>query len=101
MAEFTMMVRIAAPADKVFDVFSDIDKFAGRVDGIMKVEKLTNGPVDKGTRWLETRIVMNKESTEELEIIEFEKGSGYTVACDSHGTRYRTVFTFLPQGDET
>jgi hypothetical protein len=64
-------------------VFTDLDGAAERVDGIQKLEKLTDGPVGLGTRFRETRRMFRKEAAEEMEFTAFEPGRSYGVCCDA------------------
>ena len=45
MAGVTVTQRIDAPVETVFRLATDVDHRAGRINGITKVERLTNGPV--------------------------------------------------------
>ena len=55
MATVTVSNEIAAPLDRVFQTFTDIEHGPTRVSGIKKLEMMSPGPVHIGTRWLETR----------------------------------------------
>ena len=97
----TLKKSVNAPIDKVFNVFSDFSTAAERVKGIESVEILTDGPIAKGTRFTETRIMFGKSSTEEMEITEFELNKRYTVEADSCGAHFQTEFRFEPNGVTT
>ena len=101
MVTVTVANKIAAPVDRVFALFTDLDHCAGLVTGIKKIEVLTAGPFGLRTRWLETREVMGREMTEELEVTSFELNHSYTVTNDVHGARMDTLFTFEPAGAGT
>lgn len=101
MARYTTTVRVSAPQAAVFNVFSDLDRAADRVTGIVRVEKLTDGATGKGTRFRETRVVFKKEATEEFEITDFEPPRRYVVGAESCGCAYKTTFHFVPNGNVT
>ena len=101
MVTVTVANKIAAPVDRVFALFTDLDHCAGLVTGIKKIEVLTAGPFGLRTRWLETREVLGREVTEELEVTAFELNRSYTVTNDVHGARMDTHFTFEPAGGGT
>ena len=101
MAKLTMTKKVEAPIDIVFDIFSDIEKATERISGIEKIEMLTDGPVGKGTRFRETRIMFKRETTEELEFTAFEPGKHYTIGCESCGCTYETTFRFERDGSGT
>lgn len=93
--------RIAAPVDRVFAVFTDLRNAAGRIRGITRLEVLTDGPIGRGTRFRETRIMFKKEATETMEIVDFQPNRSYTVACTSCGAEMRSNFRFTPVGNQT
>ena len=55
MATVKVSSQIAAPVERVFQMFTDIEHGAEHVSGIKKIETLTTGPFSLGTRWQETR----------------------------------------------
>ncbi|MEM1303789.1 MAG: SRPBCC family protein, partial [Planctomycetota bacterium] len=85
--------RIDAPVERVFAVATDLPTAAERIDGIDKIELLTDGPVGVGTQWKETR---GKSGTETLEVSAFDAPNGYTVSCDSCGCHFDSRFRFEP-----
>ena len=89
----------ASPAI-VFERCSDFANSADTVEGIAKVEMLTDGPVGPGTRFRETRIMFGREATEEMEVEAYEPPRRYTLIAESHGARYHSEFLFeeVPQG---
>jgi hypothetical protein len=60
MPRVTVSDQIAAPVEKVFAVFTDVERAAERVSGIKEVRMLTPGRFSLGTRWLETRQVLGR-----------------------------------------
>lgn len=101
MPSFTLTRRVEAPIDAVFDVFSDIPRADRMIDDIVRIEMLTTGPVDVGTRWRETRRMFKREATEEMAVTAFERGRSYTVACDACGCEYESTWRFESEGDAT
>ncbi|MGB0717534.1 MAG: SRPBCC family protein, partial [Phycisphaerae bacterium] len=101
MAKFTLTVHVDAPREKVFQIFSDFENAAERISGISKLDILTDGPVGVGTRFRETRVMFNKEATEEMEITQLTTGESYTVICESCGCHYESIFRFEPDGERT
>ena len=68
MATVTVSQQIAAPVGQVFKLFTDIAHAPEHVSGIKKLELMTPGPVGLRTRWIETREVMGRLDTAEMEI---------------------------------
>jgi len=94
MTTVTVTSRIAAPVDHVFGVFTDLDHLTERVHGIKKVEVLSTGAFNLKTRWRETRHVLGRDISEEMEITAFDRNRGYTITAHDRGARMDTVFAF-------
>ncbi len=102
MAEIELIKTIAAPPAVVWDVIADLDASPDYTRGISAVERLDGGgEVGVGTRWRETRVMLGREATEELEITALDPGRSYTVEADNHGAHYRTVLAVVPHGEKT
>jgi uncharacterized membrane protein len=93
--------KINAPIEKVFDTFADISSAQDIISGITKIDILSDVKSGVGTRWRETRVMFGKEATEEMEITDLQKNAFYTVEADSHGTKYKTVFEFESEDDNS
>lgn len=92
---------VQAPLEVTFDVFSDLNNAAKNVESIESLEILGGGPVGKGTRFRETRIMFGKEATEEMEISAYDPPSSYTVTGYSCGVEFNTTYRFAEAGDAT
>ncbi len=94
-------ITINAPRERVFGIASDLRNAPSRIPEITRVEVLGDGPVGKGTRWRETRIMFGKEHTELLEIADFRAPEFYAVTAHNCGTDYYTTFDFKSEGPST
>ncbi|MEL6428261.1 MAG: SRPBCC family protein [Planctomycetota bacterium] len=101
MSVLTVETHVAAPQERVFDVYTQVDRLAERIPTITAVEVLTDGPFGDGTRWRETRVVMKKEATEEMWVTGFEPPHRYNVEAESNGMKYSTLMSFTPERDGT
>jgi polyketide cyclase/dehydrase/lipid transport protein len=99
MATVKVSTEMRAPVEQVFGLFTDIEHGAERVSGIKKIEVLTTGPFELGTRWRETREVLGRLDDAEMEVTSFELNRQYTVTHHKAGVRIDTVFTFEPLPD--
>lgn len=90
-----------APVEVVFALASDFARAPENVPAIRRVEMLTPGPVGRGTRFRETRVMFGKEATAVLEVLELEPPRRYVLGCEEHGCRYRTELSFEPRGELT
>ena len=101
MATVTVSSEFAAPVDRVFQTFTDIEHGPSHVSGIKKLEMMTPGPVHVGTRWLETREVMGHLDTAEMEVTAFDRNRMYTITHRKAGVQIDTTFWFEASGQST
>jgi len=101
MSSLSVSTHVSAPVERVFAVYTDIGKAAERIPDIVAVELLTEGPFRVGTRWRETRVMFKKQATEEMWVTSVDPPRSYTVEAESHGMRYSTRFSFVPDGAGT
>jgi len=101
MATLSVSTNVSAPIDKVFAVYTDLEKLVERIPDITALEILSDGSFGEGTRWRETRVMFKKEQTEEMSVSGFDPPKSYSVEAESHGMRYSTQFLFAPDGEGT
>ncbi|MDH3192848.1 MAG: SRPBCC family protein [Acidimicrobiia bacterium] len=91
-----------ATPDQLWNVITDLDRWADRISGITDVTRLDDGTdFGVGTRWRETRIMFGKAATEEMEVTKIDEGRSYTVEAGGRGADYTSVWAIEPKGDET
>ncbi|QWC84901.1 SRPBCC family protein [Nocardioidaceae bacterium] len=92
---------VDAPAERVWEILTDLDGSPARLTAIESVERLDGGgPVQVGTRWKETRRMFGQSATEEMEVVAMDAPRSYTVGAESGGAVYRTVLAVDPLGEE-
>jgi uncharacterized protein YndB with AHSA1/START domain len=96
MNGFVCKTVVLAPPEKVFRFATDFANAAQYIPSIVRTELLTEGPVGVGTRFKETRKMMGREATEQMEVMEFEHLKRYVLGAESHGCRFRSEFRFRP-----
>ena len=96
MKPVTVSIEVAAPADRVWAVVTDIGSAQSSIPAIRKIEFLGEKRHGLGTRWRETRVMFGREATEDLEITEWRPPGEYVVTARSHGCDYRSVVRVLP-----
>lgn len=101
MPSVEVQTTIAAPPERVFEAATDLASLPETMSGIDSVEVLSDGPFGEGTRWRETRTLYGRQATEEMWVTGFDPPRAYMVEAASHGARYRTEITFVPEGDGT
>jgi hypothetical protein len=87
---------IQAPVRAVFDLFTDLERVAGHVSSITRLERLTSGGFALGTRWRETRDVLGRPDTAEMEVIAFERDRTFALSRQTAGVRAEIVCAFEP-----
>ena len=101
MTTVTVSTQIAAPVERVFKLFTDVEHGPSHVSGIKEIEMLTPAGFELGARWRETREVLGVMDSAEMEVTAFERNRTYTITHHKAGIRIDTNFWFEPQGDGT
>ncbi len=100
MMEMTVTKAVAAPADTVWSLITDLDRAPDTIAGISGVERLDGGAgFDVGTRWQETRTMFGMKATEVMEVTTIDPGRSYTVEADGKGAHYTSTWTVEPDGE--
>ena len=100
---FQIDTEVAAPPGKTFLLTTDADRFGEWMPGLVRVERLTQGPVGVGSRWRETRKYMGSEATMEFEVTGFESPRSLDIFVDgkkgdSGKGEFRFRYRFEPSG---
>ena len=101
MTTVTVSTAIEAPVERVFQLFTDVEHGTSNVSGIKNVEMLTPGQFRLGTRWRETREVLGRLDSADMEITAFERNRTYTITHHKAGVRIDTTFWFEAAGPGT
>lgn len=99
MPTITVSEQFDCPPEMAFAVLTDIENLPDFIDGITSVRMLTEGPIDVGTRFRETRIMMGREADEEMEIAELHAPTLIKFYAFSRGTAYHTSYQIAPNAD--
>jgi uncharacterized protein YndB with AHSA1/START domain len=90
---------INAPIRRVFELFTDLDHSAAHVSAIRDIQRLNSGPFGLGTRWRESREILGRVDTADMEVTAFDNYRTYTISHHKGGIRIETVFSFEPDSD--
>lgn len=76
----------------------DLDSAKRWMQGLVRIERLDEGPMQTGSQWMETRKMFGKEATEHFEVVELKEPEKIVLRCD--GTKGTTgkgefVFTYI------
>ena len=92
MTTVTVEIAINTSPQRTFETFTNLPRMGEVVTAINKVEILTNGSVGVGTRFSETRTMMGKQATEEMEVTQFEPPSLFVHEAKIHGCHYISTY---------
>lgn len=76
----------------------DLDAAKNWMQGLVRIERLDEGPMQAGSQWKETRKMFGKEASEHFEVVELKEPEKIVLRCD--GTKGTTgkgefVFTYI------
>jgi hypothetical protein len=95
MIEIEAREHVAASPERVFAAIADIDRMHEWSQGLVRLERLTDGPVGVGTRWRETRRVLGREGSEVFEVTGLEAGRSLDLYVDGkQGSSRRGAYRF-------
>jgi carbon monoxide dehydrogenase subunit G len=97
----TLERSIAAPPEVVWRVLTDLEAAPETLSGVARVERLAGAGYTIGTRWRETRTMMGREETEEMEVVGIDDGRSTMIAAEARGMAYRTELTLDPTPEGT
>lgn len=65
------------------------------MQGLVRIERMDEGPLKVGSQWMETRKVLGKEASEHFEVVGLEEYKRIELRCDgTKGTTGKGVFLF-------
>jgi len=93
-----IMARRAIKADAatIFGVLTDIEAWPDFMSGIKSVEKLTEGPLRRGSLFRETRMLHGREAREDMTVALFEAPRRLVFTSDTHGAHFEIVHEIVP-----
>jgi len=91
---------VNAPPERVWEILTDLETAGSVISGILSIERLDGGSeFGVGTRWRETRKMMGKEATEEMEVTAIEPGRSYETKAGNAKVEYVSTMFVKPRGD--
>lgn len=99
-------VLIAAPPERVWAGLVDVDRMGEWMKGLVRIERLTEGPLTVGSQFRETRKMWGREAGEVFEVTVFDPPRLLELYVDgkrgSSGCgEYRFRHTLTPEGAGT
>ncbi|WP_240508106.1 SRPBCC family protein [Virgibacillus indicus] len=90
-----MKRTIQVSKQKAFNSLLDLDAANHWMQGLVRMERLDDGPMKAGSEWKETRKMFGKEATEHFEVVEFNEPEKIVLRCDgTKGTTGKGEFIF-------
>ncbi|MYL60629.1 polyketide cyclase / dehydrase and lipid transport [Virgibacillus halodenitrificans] len=83
---------------KAYNSLLDLDAANHWMKGLVRIERLDDGPITPGSEWKETRKMFGKEATEHFEVVQLDEPNKIVLRCD--GTKGTTgkgefVYTYI------
>ncbi|QED49799.1 SRPBCC family protein [Cytobacillus dafuensis] len=102
MADFRSSVIIHKPVKAVFDYITSMENTSEIMPNVVKMEKLTEGPIGKGTKFKETRSVRGNTVNADIEMVEYEQDKLFKTRSDSNGliVEYTYIFHEIEEGTQ-
>ena len=96
----TESIEVAAPAEAVWAVISDVKGLPEVLSGMRSLEVAgDDASLRVGLAWTQTRVIRGHSGSETLRVTGVETGSGYETQGGSHGFGYVTTWSVRPMGD--
>ncbi|WP_257988241.1 MULTISPECIES: SRPBCC family protein [Bacillus] len=85
MADFQTSITIDKPLNEVFAFMVNLENSPDFMPNLIKSEKITDGPISAGTKYLETRYISGRQTVAEVVFTEFNENRSYTVKSETNG----------------
>ncbi|HHV20222.1 MAG TPA: hypothetical protein GXZ30_01575 [Propionibacterium sp.] len=99
--EVAVSRTIAATPDDIWCVLTDLARWSVLLRHVVSLEVLTPGEYGVGTRWLESRSVFGRDSTQEYTVTEVNRPSQTAVETEHGDLLYRVEHLIEPSGDHS
>lgn len=102
MADFRSSVIIHKPVSEVFNYMAGMEDVHEIMPNVVKMEKITPGPIGKGTQFKETRMVRGKNINADIEYMEYEQDRSIILRSNSNGliVEYHYKFDEIEEGTQ-
>lgn len=96
MADIQDSVVINKPVEEVFSYASNMENSMNIMVNVVEIEKLTEGPLQVGSRFKETREIRGRKASSVIEFIEYAPNKSYAVKSETNGLKVVYYYDFLP-----
>lgn len=103
--EFTETLLVRAPVDVVRATCLDLDAAARWMPGLVRIERMDQGPLRVGSQWRQTRRIMGMEASELFELRALDDRAWSLHVDGRQGStgrgEYQFDYSLAPQGEQT
>ncbi|WP_404446282.1 SRPBCC family protein [Sutcliffiella horikoshii] len=99
MPDIQDSVIIFKPVEEVFSYAANMDNSTKIMQNVVAIEKLTEGPLQVGTKFKETREIRGRQASSIIEFIEFLPNERYVVQSEANGLKVVYHYDFKPTVD--
>mgnify|MGYP005831450779 CR=1 FL=1 len=99
MPDIQDSVIISKSVEEVFSFAANMDNSTKIMQNVVAIEKLTEGPIQVGTRFKETREIRGRQASSIIEFIEFLPNERYVVKSEANGLKVIYHYDFKPTVD--
>lgn len=94
--QFEVKRTIKASQPVVYKSLLDLEAAKNWMQGLVRMERLDEGPMKEGSEWKETRKMFGTEATEHFEVVELRDPDKIVLRCDgTKGTTGKGEFVFI------
>lgn len=99
--QFEISEMVHGSPEQVMDAILDLERAQLWMPGLLRMERLSAGPLEVGSEWRETRKILGKEATEQFELVGLDRPHRLELRVDgSKGSsgrgEYRYSYQFEP-----
>lgn len=91
---FKREVVVQAPIERVFEVVSTYEYAPKMLYHIVKIDKVTEGPIGVGTEFVERRNIRRMNINNTLVVADYEKNKRFVMKSDQHKLSLEYTYTF-------
>lgn len=96
MPDIQDSVIITKPVEEVFSFAANMDNSTQIMENVVSIEKLTEGPVQVGSKFKETREIRGRKASSIIEFTEFVPNERYVVKSEANGLKVIYYYDFKP-----
>jgi hypothetical protein len=87
MPDIQDSVVIHKPVEEVFSYASNLDNSKEIMENVVEIERLTEGPLQVGSKFKETREIRGRKASSIIEFTEFLPNERYAVKSETNGLK--------------